>query len=129
MPDAHPSNIEAVRKEISRIIESGDLEALRGLCAPDAQIWHNTDQADKSVDETIQYLKGLVGATSRRWFSDVRVTPTPAGFVHQHYTNAVFPNGQEIRVATCVVITLEGDRIKRLEEYFDPSGTAAPHAG
>ena len=42
-------------------IPKGDLEAVRAIYAPDAQIWHNNDQATQSVEENLQ-----IGAMTRR---------------------------------------------------------------
>ena len=74
-----------------------------------------------TVDEAIQYLQGIMASTSGRRFDNVRLTPTDAGFVDQHETCAVFDDGRGVRIPTCVIFTLDGQRVKRVEEYFDPS--------
>jgi uncharacterized protein len=121
--------IKSVAGKIARFVADGDLDALRGLYTPDARIWHNVDDKEKTVDESLEFLDALLSRTTRRWFADVRLTPTPNGYVDQHYVCAVLTTGEEVRVPICMVVTLEGDRVKRLDDYTmvePPAPTAEP---
>jgi hypothetical protein len=46
---------------------------------------------------------------------------------------AVLTTGEEVRIPICMVVTLEGERVKRLDDYtmLDPPGpgAAAPSDG
>ena len=37
-------------------VESGDLEAVRAIYAPDARIWHNHDRKEQTVEENLKVL-------------------------------------------------------------------------
>jgi ketosteroid isomerase-like protein len=111
--------VNAVAAKVARFVADGDLDGLRALYTPDARIWHNTDDKDKTVEESLAFLDGLLGVTSRRWYADVRLTPTTIGYIDQHYMCAVLTTGEEVRVPICMVVTLEGKRVKRLEEYIE----------
>ncbi|MFE4758871.1 nuclear transport factor 2 family protein [Streptomyces mirabilis] len=120
---------EAAMKKVSvtiqQIIAAGDLSGLRELYRPDAVVWHNVDDTEKSVDTSLEMMQGMLSVTTKRWYEEVRLTPTHEGFVQQHYTCAELVDGRSMRVPTCMVITLDGERVTRLEEYFE-SGAATP---
>lgn len=111
--------VKAVAAKVARFVADGDLDGLRALYMPDARIWHNTDDREKTVEESLTFLDGLLSVTSRRWYADVRLTPTPIGYIDQHYMCAVLTTGEEVRVPICMVVTLDGERVKRLEEYIE----------
>jgi len=117
--------IQSVADKLARLVADGDIDGLRALYTPDARIWHNTDDREKTVEESLQFLGGLLGVTSKRWYSDVRLTPTPNGYVSQHYVAVVMTTGEEVRVPICMVVTLDGERVKRIDEYIE-SGAAGP---
>jgi ketosteroid isomerase-like protein len=111
--------VKAVAAKVARFVADGDLDGLRALYMPDARIWHNTDDREKTVEESLAFLDGLLSVTSRRWYADVRLTPTPIGYIDQHYMCAMLTTGEEVRVPICMVVTLDGERVKRLEEYIE----------
>jgi len=115
--------VNVVADKVARLVADGDLDGLRAVYTADARIWHNTDDKDKTVDESLEFLAGLLSVTSRRWYADVRLTPTPAGYIDQHYMCAALTTGEEVRVPICMVVTLEGEHIKRLEEYIESAAT------
>jgi ketosteroid isomerase-like protein len=123
MPDDRV--VKSVADKFARFVAGGDLDALRSLYTPDARIWHNTDDKEKTVEESLEFLDGLLSVTSKRWYADVRLTPTPSGYVDQHYVCAVMTTGEEVRVPICMVVTLEGERVKRVDEYIE-TGASGP---
>jgi ketosteroid isomerase-like protein len=115
--------VSEVAAKFARFVADGDLDALRALYTPDARIWHNTDDTAKTVEESLEFLGALLSVTTRRWYADVRLTPTPTGYVDQHYVCAVLTTGDEVRVPVCMVVTLDGARVTRLEEYIEPEAS------
>jgi len=123
------SVMRAVSERLARLVAAGDLDGLRAtLYTPDARIWHNTDDRSKTVDESLDFFGALVGVTTERGYEDVRLTPTPTGFVQQHYMTAVLTTGETVRAPICMVITLEGDRVKTLAEYIESGSSASVEA-
>jgi len=118
-----PGVVSAVADKFARFVAEGDLDGLRALYTPDARIWHNTDDHAKTVEESLQFLAGLLSVTTKRWYADVRLMPTPSGYVDQHYVCAVLTTGEEVRVPVCMVVTLDGARVERLEEYIEPEAS------
>jgi ketosteroid isomerase-like protein len=114
-----PDVIAMVADRFARCAAERDAEGLRGVYAADARIWHNLDDAEKSVDESLLFLANLLAVTSRCWYEDVRITATGRGYLDQHYMCAALSTGEEVRVPVCAVVTLEGESVKRVEEYVE----------
>src|SRR5262249_52290463 len=87
--------VERVADELVRVAAAGDLDGLRRLYTADATICHNTDDADKSVEDSLRFLGGLRAVCTRVWYEDQRRTLTDSGFVLQHYTCAELGDGQQ----------------------------------
>ena len=106
-------------------VERGDVDALKQYYAPDARIWHNTDELEQSPDDNVQTLKGFVTRIRDRKYGDRRVHVFPGGFVHQHTLSGVrTKDGVAVRLVACIVCLVEDGRITRLDEYFDSEGVA-----
>ena len=118
----------AVAEKFARLVAERDLDGLRELYTPDARIWHNSDDTEKSVDESLQFFGGFLTITNKVWYSDIRVTPTPSGYLDQHYLCANLTTGADVRLPMCMVVTLEGERVKRLEEYIVTNADAIDEA-
>lgn len=106
-------------------IETGDIEAVRAIYAPDAIIWHNTDNLDSTVDENLKVLAGFVGAIPERRYENRRLEVFPGGFVQQHLLVARRRDGKRVTLAACIVCRVDNGRIMRLDEYFDSAAVAA----
>ena len=57
-------------------------------------------------------------------YEDIRVQPTPTGFVQQHVLCCRSATGVEVRAHACLVATVEDGRIRRLDEYLDAAAIA-----
>ena len=100
-------------------IEGGDLNSLRSVYAPHIRVWHNTDEIDQSIDENLEQLRGVVENLSERRYTDRRIKVFDGGFVEQHVLKGRLSNGQAFRLPACIICTVEGDRITRIDEYLD----------
>ena len=67
-----------------RAIEEADVETVRACYAPDAEIWHNFDNRNQTVDENLKSLRWLTGVLSDRHYEVVRREALPDGFFQQH---------------------------------------------
>jgi hypothetical protein len=67
---------------------------------------------------------GCTAPPVARWYADFWLTPTPDGCIDQHYVCEVVTSGEAVPVPIYMVIALEGERFKWLEEYieFEASG-------
>ncbi len=106
-------------------IEAGAVDVLRDeIYAPDAVIWHNLDGAEQGVDDNLRTLRWVARHVTGLCYDDVRREPTPTGFVQQHILRGTAPGG-ELAVPACLVVTVDGDRITRIDEYLDSAAVAA----
>jgi ketosteroid isomerase-like protein len=118
------SDIRALAKRFFDAVEAGDIDTLYGCYAPDAKIWHNTDDAEQSRDDNAATLKGFVARISNRVYANRRLEVFEGGFVQQHELRGVRADGVAVRLTACIVCAVEGGRITRLDEYFDSAQVA-----
>jgi len=100
-------------------IEAGDVEGALACYAPDARIWHNSDDLEQDVAANGRTLAGLVAITTSRRYEHRRLSVLPDGFVQQHVLVAVRPDRPTLRLAACFFCAVADRRITRLDEYFD----------
>lgn len=121
--DSHASLETADR--LFRAIEAGDVEALRGIYATDALIWHNADGKTESPEQNLETLRHFAALSHSRTYTEIRRQPTPCGFVQQHVLRALLKNGRELALPACIICEVRHERITRLDEYFDTAPLAA----
>jgi ketosteroid isomerase-like protein len=119
-----PSSLEVADRLFSAIMRA-DIEAVRGIYAPDARIWHNHDCVTQDVAANLRVLAWVVRNVSGLRYEEVRRAATPDGFVQQHVLRGNAPNGKPLEVAACIVCRVENGRITRLDEYLDSAQIAA----
>ncbi|MDR3513009.1 MAG: nuclear transport factor 2 family protein [Caulobacteraceae bacterium] len=116
--------IRALAEGFFNAIEAGDIEAVRASYAPDAKIWHNTDELATSVAENIETLTGFTQRIRERRYRDRRLAVFEGGFVQQHVLHGVRADGVAVSLPACLVCLVEDGRITRLDEYFDSARVA-----
>ena len=108
-----------VAEKFFAAIPRGDLEAVRALYAPAAEIWHNHDGVTQDVAANLRVLDWVVRNVSGLRYEEVRRQATPTGFVQQHVLRGAAPNGKPLEIPACIVCRVENGRITRLNEYLD----------
>ena len=106
-----------------RAIEDGDVDAIRNIYTPETKIWHNHDGIAQRVDQNLAVLKWVISNVKNVKYTEVRRQPTPTGFVQQHVLRGRFKD-KDVALPACIVATVEGGRITRLDEYLDSAHTA-----
>lgn len=106
-------------------IEAGNVEDIADIYAPDAVIWHNTDNLESSVEENLAVLKGFVRGIPHRRYENRRLEVFRGGFVQQHLLKGRRADGKELTLTACVICKVANGRITRLDEYFDSASLAA----
>jgi len=116
-----PDVMDPIADAFERALTTPDAEALDALLAPDFHIWYNFTNASLDKREAIAFFQSYFGPVRVR-FSDRRRIPMANGWVQQHRVHAQGPAGLAIEgLPACIVFTLRGDRIVRIEEYLDSS--------
>jgi ketosteroid isomerase-like protein len=114
----------AIADRFAAASRGNDADAYAALCAPGAMTWHNFDDLEVPTAQTVQTIAWLHRTVSGLAWTDVALVPTPTGFVSQTVMTGSAPGG-ELRVHSCVVVTLDDDgRVTRVEEYLDSEQTA-----
>jgi ketosteroid isomerase-like protein len=120
-----PEEIEALAKRFFDCVEQGDIEGLVACYAPDAQIWHNTDEAIQGPQDNRAVLTGMVKRIRDRLYDNRRVVVFPGGFLQQHVLRGVRVHDDvAVTLPACVICAVEDGRITRLDEYFDSARVA-----
>lgn len=118
------SETRALAQRFFDAVENGDIDVLRSCYAPEAAIWHNTDDAEQSVDDNVETLKGFVQRIANRVYANRRLEVFDGGFVQQHELRGVRADGVAVRLTACIVCAVRDGRITRLDEYFDSAQVA-----
>jgi ketosteroid isomerase-like protein len=114
--------VERLADTMFAAIQAGDIDAVRERCyAPEALVWHNYDRRAQSVDENLRTLRWVTRNVADLRYEEVRRQVTATGFVQQHVLRGVAPDDTELEVPACLVVTVTGDRIGRIDEYLDTS--------
>jgi ketosteroid isomerase-like protein len=120
----HPDPLQ-VAERLFTAIPKGDLEAVRALYAPDAQIWHNHDGVVQDPAANLAVLGWVVKNIRGIRYEEIRRQATPTGFVQQHVMRGTAPSGKAFELAACIVCTVVDGRISRLDEYLDSAQLGA----
>lgn len=105
-------------------IPKGDLGTVRAIYAPDAAIWHNNDRLTQTVDQNLAVLEWVTKNITGIRYENVRRHVTPSGFVQQHVMRGTAPSGKPLELEACILCTVVGGRITRLDEYLDSAQVA-----
>ena len=123
--DDETTDIEALATRFFAAIEAGDIDAISQIYAPDAVIWHNTDQMEQSVEQNLVVLRWVHEHVKGWHYEDVRRSCFPGGFVQQHMGKGTARSGLSVAMPACIVARVRDGRVTRIDEYIDSAGVAA----
>ncbi len=106
-------------------IETGDLDAIAELYDDDLRVWSNVDGRELDRDRALKLLRWLTTKLDARRYEIRRREALPDGFVQEHVLRGAAPDGSEIAMPACLVVTVRDGRFVRIHEYLDPSQVAA----
>jgi ketosteroid isomerase-like protein len=99
--------------------EEGDATTINSLYAPDAVVWHNTNEREQPRSENVALAKAIPLIFSSFKYHDVRVQVFDGGYVQQHVVHAAMKDGTTLRIPVCAVVQVTNDQISRIDEYYD----------
>jgi ketosteroid isomerase-like protein len=120
-----PVAIETLARRFFDAIEAGDVGAVGACYADDAVIWHNTDGLANTKAENVATLANFIRFIPERRYLDRRLTAFPGGFVQQHRLEGKRRDGKVVELTACIVCSVAGGVITRLDEYFDAAQVEA----
>jgi ketosteroid isomerase-like protein len=122
---SNPDDLRALARRFFDCVEQGDIDGLVDCYAPDAAIWHNTDELIQGPADNKIVLSGMVKRIRDRVYDDRRVEVFPGGFLQQHVLRGVrVHDGVAVALPACVICAVKDGRITRLDEYFDSARVA-----
>jgi ketosteroid isomerase-like protein len=124
MDDPAPDAL-AVADRVFAAIESGDVDAVASLYADDVVVWHNTDGDEQNRAANLRVLTWLVAHTRARSYTHIRRESTDTGFVQQHVLVLDLDDDRRASIPACIVATVSGGRITRIDEYLDTAAVEA----
>jgi ketosteroid isomerase-like protein len=118
-------SIEHLATRFFDAIEQGDIATVRDCFAPDARIWHNTDEITVSAEHTLKVLSGLIARIGDRRYADRRLTIVPEGFWQQHVLTGVRVSDEvRVRLPCAIFCRITNGKITHIDEYFDSAHVA-----
>lgn len=120
-------NDPAIIERMYNALARGDVAGARACCTADSVVWHSFDRIALDLDETVKGWEDLVAAFPERGFADVRLAPTPDGWVVRQLMVGHTPTGVRVAWPLCAFVTLRDGLIARLDEYIDRTGSYVLH--
>jgi ketosteroid isomerase-like protein len=120
-------NSDAIKKlanDFLDAIERGDIETVQSIYAPDAVVWHNTDNIAQPVTDNLATLTNFIKYVPERRYTNRRIEAFDGGFVDQHLLKGKLVSGKEVSMAACLICKVVNGRITHLDEYFDSATLA-----
>jgi ketosteroid isomerase-like protein len=105
-------------------IERADFQALSTTYTADTVIWHNADDKEKILAEYVPSLAAVRGSAGSFKYTKVRHIDLEHGFVRQMRVDGTNKSGEPFHLATCLVCTVRGEKLERIDEYYDSMGVA-----
>jgi ketosteroid isomerase-like protein len=100
-------------------IERVDGKAIDEIYTPDAVVWHNYDNIPQSRADNMAMLARFPQMFQSFKYTDIRRSFYSGGFVQQHVARGTKTNGKHFDLFACMIITVRGNKIARIDEYFD----------
>lgn len=113
------TEMHALADRFMRAIERSDTAEIQACYAPDARIWHNNDGKEQGPEENLKVLRWVEKRLANRKYHVVARRVFTDGYVQQHRLTGTLPGGAAFSMPACLVVTVKGGRIVRLEEYLD----------
>ncbi len=106
-------------------IADGDVETLESLLAEDLEVHANFLDTPNDRRTTLAVLRWLHRNVRDLRYDVVRREELPGGYVQQHVLRGIAPDGSELRVPACMIVTVRDGRITRIDEYLDSAHVSA----
>jgi ketosteroid isomerase-like protein len=119
---SEPSDKVQVAKRLVAAIGRSDADALGDIFAPDATIWHSTDQIEMNLPE-LQGMLGAIGTIATAEVEETSLRETADGFVLTLASTYQLKSGEStsFHAAQVVQVSAKG-KITRVDEYLDSAG-------
>ncbi len=115
------AEIAAVVSRFFGAVEAGDAATVEDCYDPGVVIWHGHTRVAQDRATNVATLAQFIALTRERRYTDRKVRFFPGGFVQQHLLVAISSGGARLELPAALICEVSGNRITKLEEYFDNS--------
>jgi uncharacterized protein len=106
-------------------LETGQLDDLAPLLADDAVVWHNSDRVMLTKDQALPRIGGAARLADSVHVEVVGRLEFPDSFVEQIVLRGTLRlSGSPLELHNCLVVSLRGGLVTRIDEYVDPNVTS-----
>ncbi|WP_257549468.1 nuclear transport factor 2 family protein [Sphingopyxis sp. DBS4] len=113
--------IAAVAERFFGAVEAGDASTVEACYDPAVVIWHGHTRQAQDRAANVATLTQFIALTRERRYTDRKIHVFDGGFVQQHLLVAIANGGARLELPAALICAVTGNRITRLEEYFDNS--------
>lgn len=124
MSDTHEAQMDAIARRFIAAVSAGDVDAVAEIYHDEVGVWRNIDNRTLVKRQALKVVRFLAGAVTDLRYEDLRIQPTATGYVQQHRLCGVTAKGEQLGVAACLVVRVEGGQIVGIEEYLDSRALA-----
>lgn len=118
----HPHVILA--RKLTERIAAGDVDGVAELYHDELTAWRSHDKRSLVRKQALKVVEILSRQLKDLRYEDVRIQPTPTGFVQQHTMRCVSPRGEPVEAHVCMVASVRDGRIFHVDEYMDSAQMA-----
>lgn len=115
----------ALAEQLLAAFEAHDPDAVSACLTPGVRRWLNITDEEMGLDGILALVAAEHAVVAESTMKLRRRLDTDDGFVLQFDADGTTVAGEPYHIPVCLVVTLDGDRIARLEEYAD-LGQAQP---
>jgi ketosteroid isomerase-like protein len=110
----------AVAARLFEAIEGKNPAAVAALYHDDIAVWHNFSNASQDKATNLGVLTALCKSVAEIHYDVVERLELPDGRILQrHVLRAMSDDGQQTLIPACMLLTITGDKIARIDEYLD----------
>ncbi len=119
---SQPTDKAQIAQRLVEAISKSDAAALGEIFAPDATIWHSTDQLDMDLP-ALQGMLGAIGTIATAEVEQTSLRETSDGFVLTLKSTYTLKNGETTSFHAAQVNQVNAaGKIIRVDEYLDSGG-------
>lgn len=119
----------AIAEKLVNCMSSGNGEDYARLWNDDAVLWHNFDGLEMTKAQIVEGFNSFVSQFPVRRITQVQVREFPGGYLQEHQFEAETADGRGFSTPSCLIVTVENGRLRRVHEYVDPSPVFAALEG
>jgi ketosteroid isomerase-like protein len=113
-----------IARDLTRRILAGDVDGVGELYHDELTAWRSHDLRTLARKQALRVVEILSRQLRELRYEDVRIQPTPDGFVQQHVMRCLSPKGEPVEAHICLVARIRDGRIAHIDEYMDSAQMA-----